>query len=73
MIVNKIAITIAKVHNQVIQRPLQIGMIKKYLKKYIYLQKETKKLLIVRDEHNSIIMEYQNQGTKFRNKKISMK
>ena len=53
-------------------------MPKKYLKKDIYLQKKGRKLLIIWDYYNSIIMEYQkwhlldytpNHPTKFRAKK----
>ena len=57
-------------------------MIKKYLKKYlkkdIYIQKNNKKLLVICDQYNSIIMEYQkminlldntpNRPTKLRTK-----
>ena len=51
-------------------------MIKKILKKDIYLQKKKRKLLMISYQHNSIIMEYQKiinlldntpiQPTKFR-------
>ena len=34
-------------------------LVKKYLKKDIYLQKKNKILLIMWDQNNSIIMEYQ--------------
>ena len=34
-------------------------IVKKYLKKDIYLQKKNKVLLIMWDQNNSIIMEYQ--------------
>ena len=56
-------------------------MIKKYLKKDIYLQNKDKNVLIIWDWNNSIIMEYQkminlldntpNQPTKFRTKNLS--
>ena len=36
-----------KVHNKIIQRQLQMRMIKKYLKKDIYLQTKGKKLLMI--------------------------
>ena len=36
-----------KIHNKIIQKKLQIRMIKKYLKKDIYLQKKGNKLLII--------------------------
>ena len=36
-----------KIHNKIIQRQLQMSMIKKYLKKDIYLQKKDKKLLMI--------------------------
>ena len=42
---NKVANTITKVSK--IQKQLKMSMIKKYLKKDIYLQKKDKKLLIV--------------------------
>ena len=35
-----------KIHNKIIWKQLQMGMTKKYLKKDIYLQKKTKKLLM---------------------------
>ena len=38
-----------KIHNKIIQRQLQMKMIKKYLKKDIYLQKKDKRLLIILD------------------------
>ena len=37
---------ISKIHKKIILRQLQKSMMKKYLKKYIYLQKKEKKLLI---------------------------
>ena len=36
--------TFPKIHNRVIQKQLQISMIKKYLKKDIYFEKKDKKL-----------------------------
>ena len=48
-----------KTHSRIIQKQLQISMIKKYLKKDIYLQKKDKKLMMIEDENSSIIMEYQ--------------
>ena len=48
-----------KTHIRIIQKQLQISMIKKYLKKDIYLQKKDKKLMMIKDENSSIIMEYQ--------------
>ena len=36
-----------KIHDKIIQKPLQINMIKKYLKKDIYLLKKDRKLLII--------------------------
>ena len=48
-----------KIHSKTIQRQLQISMIKKYLKKDIYLQKKDRKLLMIRYEHNGIIIKYQ--------------
>ena len=36
-----------KIYSKVIQRQLQMRMIKKYLRKDIYLQKKDKKLLIM--------------------------
>ena len=50
--------TFQKIYNKIIHRQLQMNMIKKYLKREIYLQKKDKKLLINWDE-NSIIIEYQ--------------
>ena len=50
---------IQKIHNKIIQKQLQMSMTKKYLKKDIYLQKKSRKLLIIWDYCNSIIMEYQ--------------
>ena len=74
-----------KLHNneisknqKIIQRKLQMRMIKKYLKQDIYFQKEDKKILIIWDQLYSMMMEYQkiikfldntpNQPTKFRTK-----
>ena len=34
-------------HNKIIQKHLQMSMIKKYIKKDIYLQKKERKLLII--------------------------
>ena len=48
--VNKIANRIQKfqnIHNKMIQRQLQMNMIKKYLRKDKYLQKKDKKLLMI--------------------------
>ena len=42
-----------KIRSKVIQRKLQMGMIKKYLKKDIYLQKKDKKII---DNLRSIII-----------------
>ena len=36
-----------KLHNRVIQKQLQTSMIKKHLKKDLYLQKKDRKLLII--------------------------
>ena len=47
---NKIAIKItgvSKIHNRIIQKQLQMNMIKKYLKKDIYLQKKDRELLMI--------------------------
>ena len=38
--------TFQKIHNKIIHRQLQMNMIKKHLKREIYLQKKDKKLLI---------------------------
>ena len=35
-----------KIHNKILQRQLQMSMIKKYLKKVMYLQKKDEKLLM---------------------------
>ena len=55
-----------------------MNIIKKYLKKDMYLQKKDRKLLMIWDKYNNTIMEYQkiinfwdntiNQSTKFRTK-----
>ena len=45
-IANKINEGSKKIHNKIIQKQLQISMIKKYLKKDTYLQKKDKKLLM---------------------------
>ena len=61
LIGNKIANKILgaqKVHTKVIQKQLQMSMIKKYLEKDLYLQKNDKKLLMNWDQ-SSIITEYQ--------------
>ena len=36
-----------KIQSKIIKRQLQMRIIKKYLKKYIYLQKKDRKLLII--------------------------
>ena len=49
LISNKIAVQITKlqkIHNKLIQKQLEITMIKKYLKKNMYLYKKDKKLLM---------------------------
>ena len=38
---------ISKTYNIIIQKHLQMNMIKKYLKKYMYLQKKGRKLLMI--------------------------
>ena len=38
---------ITKIHNKIIQRQLQMRMLRKYLKKDMYLQKKDKKLLMI--------------------------
>ena len=40
-------INVSKIHNKIIQRQLEMRMIKKYLKKYLYLQKKNRKLEII--------------------------
>ena len=67
-----------EVQRRIIQKGLKMRMIKKYLKKHIYLQKKDRKLLMIWDYHNSIIMEYQriinlldntwNQPSKYKTK-----
>ena len=47
---NKIANKITgfpEIHDKIIQKQLQMSMIKKYLKEDIYLQKKDRKLLII--------------------------
>ena len=49
---NKIVDTITKVflkklHHRIVQKQFKISMIKKYLKKDIYLQKKDRKLLMI--------------------------
>ena len=46
LIGNKIT-KVSEVHHRIIQKQLQMKMIKKYLKKYIYLQKKFRKLLLI--------------------------
>ena len=61
---NKVATRITKFHKiqtKIIQKPLQISTMKKYLKKDIYLQKKGSKLLMIWDGYDSIIMEYQKK------------
>ena len=67
-----------KTHNNIIQRKLQMSIVKKYLKKDLYLQKKDRKLLMIRDYYDNKIMEYQkiidlldntpNQPSKFKTK-----
>ena len=60
---NKVATRITKFHKiqtKIIQKQLQISMVKKYLKKDIYLQKKGSKLLVW-DGYDSIILEYQKK------------
>ena len=45
-IANKEAMEVSKIYNRIIQRQLQMSMIKKYLKKNMYLQKKDKKLMM---------------------------
>ena len=40
-----------KIHNEIIQKHLEMSMIKKYLKKDVYLQKKDKKLLMSWDKN----------------------
>ena len=42
-----------KIDNKIIQRQLHMRIIKKYLKKIMYLQKKGKKLLMKQDYNNS--------------------
>ena len=44
---------------KLIQKELQMNIIKKYLKKDIYLQKKDRTLLMIWDIYNNAIMEYQ--------------
>ena len=46
-----------KLHNKVIQKQLQMSVIKKYLKKNLYLQKKKQKIIMIRDKYNNKIME----------------
>ena len=55
-----------KLHNKVIQKQLQMSVIKKYLKidmkekidlKDLYLQKKKQKIIMIRDKYNNKIME----------------
>ena len=48
-----------RVHNKIIHRHLKMSMIKKHIKKDVYLQKKDRKLLMISDQYNTIIMEYQ--------------
>ena len=48
-----------KIYNKIIQRELKMVMIKKYLKKDMYLKKKDEKLLMNWHWNNSIIMQYQ--------------
>ena len=67
-----------KICHRIIQKQSQMSIINKYLKKYIYLQDKDRILLMIWDQHNSIIIEYQkiinllynksNQPTKLRKK-----
>ena len=67
-----------KIHNKIIERQLQTSMIKKYLKIDIHLQNKDRKLFMIWDYYNNIVMEYwkiinlldntQNQPSKFRTK-----
>ena len=67
-----------KTHNNIIQRKLQMSIVKKYLKKDLYLQRKDRKLLMIRDYYDNKIMEYQklidlldntpNQPSKFKTK-----
>ena len=67
-----------KIWHRIIQKQSQMSIINKYLKKYIYLQDKDRILLMIWDQYNSIIIEYQkiinllynksNQPTKLRKK-----
>ena len=67
-----------KICHRIIQKQSQMSIINKYLKKYIYLQDKDRILLMIWDQYNSIIIEYQkiinliynksNQPTKLRKK-----
>ena len=67
-----------KTHDNIIQRKLQMSIVKKYLKKDLYLQRKDRKLLMIRDYYDNKIMEYQkiidlldntpNQPSKFKTK-----
>ena len=64
LIDNKIADKITKISKTLQkkkknQKQLQMNIIKKYLKKDIYLQKKDRKLLMIWDKYNNTIMEYQ--------------
>ena len=49
-----------EIHNKIVQRQLQMGMVKNYLKKDNIFRKKVKKLLMILDlDNNDIIMEYQ--------------
>ena len=56
---NRVAKVSKKIAAEIIQKQLQIAMIKNYLKKDIRLQKKDRKLLTIWDEYISVIMEYQ--------------
>ena len=67
-----------KTHNNIIQRKLQMSIVKKYLKKDLYLQRKGRKLLMIRDYYDNKKLEYQkiidlldntpNQPSKFKTK-----
>ena len=64
LIDNKIADKITKISKTLQkkkknQKQLQMNIIKKYLKKDIYLQKKDRKLLMIWDKYNNTIMEHQ--------------
>ena len=49
-----------EIHNKIVQRQLQMRMVKNYLKKDNIFRKKVKKLLMTLDlDNNDIIMEYQ--------------